>query len=95
MSNVNIFLTKSKLVYVFYTPIPIRMQYTALKFHPIPLTGYKKYFIFDDLDIAALYAINSKITEYTQINLNKCKSLLNLKICEITAPIYSTNHSLF
>lgn len=66
-------------------------EYKAIKFHLVPLTGFKKYFIFDEIDNYLPYAIDNNATIYTKINLQKCKSLSNFKICEITSPIYRTN----
>ncbi|XP_008214434.1 uncharacterized protein LOC103317657 [Nasonia vitripennis] len=90
ISKINIILSAGKLIYVFHTPIPTGYHYTVYKFTPIPMSGWKRYYIFDSIKNQPV-AVDSNFTEYSVIDLNVCTSINDFKICEITSAVHTFN----
>lgn len=90
ISKINIILSGCKLIYVIYTPVPTGYDYTVYKFTPIPMSGWTRYYIFDNIKNQPV-AVDSNFTEYTVIDLNFCTSINDFKICEITSVVHTFN----
>ena len=87
ISLINIILSRDRLIYVIHTPIPTGVSYKVFKFTPVPMSGWTKYYIYDNLSDKPI-AISLSMGEYTIINADKCSSFDQFKICEITYPIH-------
>ena len=80
-------LMGERLIYVIHTPIPTGPTYNIFKFTPIPMKGWTKYYMYDNISPKPI-AISSDATEYIIIDVKKCTSLEFVRICEIVNPIH-------
>lgn len=68
ISFINVILNRNKLIYVIHTPIPIEFKYKVYRFTPVPMKGWRKYYIYDDLSDNPV-AVNMVVEEFTIIDV--------------------------
>lgn len=87
ISTIDMVVAKNRIIYRIHTPIPNPVLFQVSKFNPIPLSGWTKYYMYENLqDKPVAFTIDK--AEYTLIEPDACTHAGLTYYCKITHPIH-------